>query len=97
MSFDVLQKGVQWSWESMWEYLIAIAASGLGVNVASMVPLSPLRQYVLGSESKERGANEKELQQLTALFREAMNAGAFGFSTTVLPSISVFVAHCPVG
>ncbi len=85
MSLDVLQKGVQWSWESIGEYFNAIAASGLGVNVASMAPLSPLRQYVLGAESKERGANEKELQQLTALFREAMNAGAFGFSTTVLP------------
>lgn len=85
MSLDVLQRGVHWSWESIGEYLQAIAASGLGVNVGLMVPLSPLRQYVLGAESKERSANAKELQQLTALFREAMNAGAFGFSTTVLP------------
>jgi N-acyl-D-aspartate/D-glutamate deacylase len=85
MSLDVLQKGVHWSWESISEYLQTIAAGGLGINVGLMVPLSPLRQYVLGGESKERGANEKELVQLTALFREAMNAGAFGFSTTVLP------------
>ena len=85
MSLDVLQQGVRWSWQSIGEYLSAIAASGLGVNVGLMVPLSPLRQYVLGSESKERAANEKELQQLRALFHEAMEAGAFGFSTTVLP------------
>ncbi|MGE0680456.1 MAG: amidohydrolase family protein [Candidatus Binatia bacterium] len=85
MSLDVLQQGVHWSWESIGDYLNTIAANGLGVNVGLMVPLSPLRQYVLGSESKERGATEPELQQLRALFQEAMNAGAFGFSTTVLP------------
>ncbi|MBI3247151.1 MAG: amidohydrolase family protein [Deltaproteobacteria bacterium] len=85
MSLDVLQKGVLWSWESLGQYLDAIAANGLGVNVGLMAPLSPLRQYVIGNESKERGANAQELQRLTALFREAMAAGAFGFSTTVLP------------
>jgi N-acyl-D-aspartate/D-glutamate deacylase len=85
MSLEVLQKGVRWSWESVTEYLDAIAKSGLGINVGLMVPLSPLRQYVLGDESKERAATEKEIQQLRALFRAAMDAGAFGFSTTVLP------------
>jgi N-acyl-D-aspartate/D-glutamate deacylase len=85
MSLEVLQKGVRWSWESITEYLDAIAKGGLGINVGLMVPLSPLRQYVLGDESKERAATEKEIQQLRALFRAAMDAGAFGFSTTVLP------------
>ena len=85
MSLEVLQKGVQWSWESVTEYLDAITKSGLGINVGLMVPLSPLRQYVLGDESKERAATEKETQQLRGLFRAAMEAGAFGFSTTVLP------------
>jgi N-acyl-D-aspartate/D-glutamate deacylase len=85
MSLEVLQKGVRWSWESVTEYLDAITKSGLGINVGLMVPLSPLRQYVLGDESKERAATEKEIQQLRALFRAAMDAGAFGFSTTVLP------------
>ncbi len=85
MSLDVLQRGVQWSWESLSEYLNTITTKGVGINVGMLVPLSPLRQYVLGADSKERGANERELQQLKALFREAMDAGAFGFSTTVLP------------
>ena len=85
MSLDVLQKGVEWSWESFGEYLNAIAAHGLGMNVGVMLPLSPLRQYVLGAESKERAATQAETQQLQTLFREAMEAGAFGFSTTVLP------------
>ena len=85
MSLDVLQRGVRWSWESISEYLDAIGTNGLGVNAGFMVPLSPLRQYVLGTESKERAATEQETRQLQALFRAAMEAGAFGFSTTVLP------------
>ncbi len=85
MSLDVLQRGVNWTWESFDEYLNAVGAQGLGMNVGMMLPLSPLRQFVLGEESKERAANEKEMQQLQAIFRAAMDAGAFGFSTTVLP------------
>ena len=85
MSLDVLQRGVNWRWQTFDEYLDAISASGLGMNVGMMVPLSPLRQFVLGEESKERAANPDELEQLQALFRAAMDAGAFGFSTTVLP------------
>ena len=85
MSLDVLHRGVQWSWESVGEYLQAINTKGIGVNVGFMVPLSPLRQYVLGEESKERAATAKEIEQLRSLFRAAMDAGAFGFSTTVLP------------
>ena len=65
MSLDVLQKGVNWSWEGFGEYLDAVGNTGLGMNVGMMVPLSPLRQYVLGEESKERAANEHELQQIT--------------------------------
>ena len=85
MSLEVLQRGVDWSWQGFDEYLNAIGRRGLGMNVGMMLPLSPLRQYVLGEESKERAATESEIQQLSGLFQAAMDAGAFGFSTTVLP------------
>jgi len=85
MSLEVLQRGVDWSWQDFDEYLNAIGRRGLGMNVGAMLPLSPLRQYVLGEESKERAATESEIRQLSELFRSTMDAGAFGFSTTVLP------------
>ncbi len=85
MSLEVLQRGVEWSWQDFDEYLNAIGLRGLGMNVGMMLPLSPLRQYVLGEESKERAATESEIRQLSELFQAAMDAGAFGFSTTVLP------------
>ena len=85
MAPEVLQRGVAWSWQGFDEYLTAIGRHGLGMNVGMMLPLSPLRQYVLGEESKERAATEAEIRQLSGLFQAAMDAGAFGFSTTVLP------------
>ena len=85
MSLEVLQRGVDWSWQGFDEYLNAVGQRGLGMNVGMMLPLSPLRQYVLGEESKERVATESEIQQLSGLFQAAMDVGAFGFSTTVLP------------
>ena len=85
MSLEVLQRGVDWSWQGFDEYLNAVGQRGLGMNVGMMLPLSPLRQYVLGEESKERAATEAEIRQLSGLFQAAMDAGAFGFSTTVLP------------
>jgi N-acyl-D-amino-acid deacylase len=54
----------------------------LGVNVASLVPYSPLRIYVLGPDAalEREQVTSRELEQLSALLRQAMEEGAFGFS-----------------
>jgi N-acyl-D-aspartate/D-glutamate deacylase len=53
-----------------------------GVNLAFLSPLTPFRHFVMGEESMERAANTAELEQIQTLLREAMIAGAVGFSTT---------------
>ncbi len=85
MSLEVLRRGIEWAWEGLPQYLEALESRGLGVNVGVMVALSPLRQYVLGPACQEREATPGEIEKMKALFCEAMKAGAFGFSTTVLP------------
>jgi len=50
-----------------------------------LAPLTPFRHYVLGDESMEREATPEETARVAALLREALEAGAFGFSTTTLP------------
>src|SRR5207249_10140809 len=64
------------------EYLDSLDRQGLGMNVASLFPYSPLRAYVLGArEAREKTkVTDKELAQIKHLFREGMAAGAFGFS-----------------
>ncbi len=80
--FDVLAKGVTWDWETFPEYMDAAAKRGSGINLGFMAPLTPFRHYVMGEESMNRAATPEETVQIAALLREAMDAGAFGFSTT---------------
>ena len=80
--FDVLAKGVTWEWETFPEYMDAAAKRGSGINLGFMAPLTPFRHYVMGEESMDRAATPEETVQIAALLREAMDAGAFGFSTT---------------
>jgi N-acyl-D-aspartate/D-glutamate deacylase len=80
--YDVMQAGIDWRWEHYGQYLDAIGARGLGVNVAGLVAFTPLRHYVMGEDSFERAARPDEIARMRQLLREAMEAGAFGFSTT---------------
>jgi N-acyl-D-aspartate/D-glutamate deacylase len=54
------------------------------LNLAFLAPLTPLRHYVMGEASLERAANGSELSKIKELLGEAMDAGAFGFSSTLL-------------
>jgi N-acyl-D-aspartate/D-glutamate deacylase len=80
--YDVMKAGIDWQWESYGQYLDAIDRRGLGINVAGLVAFTPLRHYVMGEASFERAATEDEIAAMRRLLREAMEAGAFGFSTT---------------
>jgi N-acyl-D-aspartate/D-glutamate deacylase len=78
-----LAEGINWSWESFPEYLDAIEAMPRAVDVGAQVPHGAVRAYVMG----ERGAkNEKatpvEIDEMAALVKDALEAGALGFSTS---------------
>jgi len=85
MPYDVLMNGVSWEWESFPEYMAAVARRGIGINAGFLVPLSALRFYVMGEAASERAANADEIQRMTQLFRQAMQAGAYGFSLSLIP------------
>jgi N-acyl-D-aspartate/D-glutamate deacylase len=80
--FDVLAKGIKWEWETFPEYLNAAEKRGCGINLGFMAPLTPFRHFVMGEQSMERAATPQETMQIKALIKEAVAAGAFGFSTT---------------
>ena len=81
---EVMRRGIGWEWESFAEYMDALGRRPLGINVAPLVPLTPLRHYVLGEASFHRAATAEETATLARLFGEALDAGAFGLSTTIL-------------
>ena len=81
---DVLSKGVTWDWESFPQYMDAAQKRGMGINLGFLAPLTPFRHYVMGEESMEREATPEETQRIQALLREAVAAGAMGFTTTTV-------------
>jgi N-acyl-D-amino-acid deacylase len=82
--FDVLNKGITWDWESFPEYMDAAERRKPSVNLGFLAPLTPFRHYVMGEASMERAATPAETKQIGALLGGAMDAGAFGFSSTIL-------------
>jgi len=85
MPLASLRSGVQWTWQSIPEYLTMLRERPLGLNVAALIGHSSLRAYVLGDEAYQRAATADEIAAMAALVREAMAAGALGFATSLSP------------
>jgi len=85
MSLDALHAGLGdvWPFETFPQYLDAVEKRGSAINVAALFGHTPLRMYVMGEESTERAATPDELTAMKKLMREAMEAGAIGFGTSV--------------
>lgn len=90
MPYEALRQGIDWRWQTFGEYLDAMDSSGLGINVAGLVAMTPLRHWVMGTAARERAATAAEAAEMATVFRQAMQDGAFGFSTTVL---GIHVGH----
>ncbi|MGE5201583.1 MAG: amidohydrolase family protein, partial [Acidobacteriota bacterium] len=82
--FDVLDKGITWDWETFPEFLAAAERRRPSLNLGFLAPLTPFRHYVMGEASMERAADAEERQKIQALIAEAVDAGALGFSSTIL-------------
>ena len=82
--FDVLDRGITWEWESFPEFLDAAERRKPAVNLGFLAPLTPFRHFVMGEASMERQATPEETRRIAALLAEAVDAGAFGFSSTIL-------------
>ena len=81
MSVDALVAGIPWTFETFPEYLDAVEALPLRLNVATMIGHTPLRLYVMGDDAVERAANAAEVARMRAMVGEALDAGAIGFAT----------------
>jgi N-acyl-D-amino-acid deacylase len=77
--------GVQWDFESFPEYLAARRGK-LGVNMACYIGHSTLRRYVMGEAGSEREASDDEVARMKRIVRDAMRAGAAGFSSSHVPT-----------
>ena len=82
MSLEALRQGVVWEFDSFPEYLDFLDRRGVGPNVAAFVGHSGVRSFVMGEDASKRAATDDEIAQMARIVREALDAGAVGFSST---------------
>jgi N-acyl-D-amino-acid deacylase len=77
-----LDAGIEWSWEHFSEYLDAVERTPKGINFAAQIGHSALRTWAMGERAFEEEASEDDLAAMQVELREAMAAGAVGFTTS---------------
>ena len=77
-----LHEGIRWNWESFPQYMDALAATPRSLDYLVQVPHDPLRMYVMGERAlAHTTATAEDIDDMRALLREALQAGAAGLST----------------
>ncbi|MFF7081889.1 N-acyl-D-amino-acid deacylase family protein [Streptomyces lavendulae] len=81
MALAALEEGVDWTWSTFGEYLDALEGR-IAVNAGFMVGHCALRRHVMGEAAVGGRPTPEQLRQMVGLLHEAMDAGAWGLSTT---------------
>ena len=80
---SALAEGINWTWETFPEYLDSLDAQARVLDVATQVPHSAVRAYVMGDRgARNEDATPDDIAQMSAIVAEGMAAGALGFSTS---------------
>lgn len=79
---SALAEGLTWGWRSFEEYMDRIDAFPHAIDFAVQVPHDALRMFVMGERAlADQAATDAEIDEMRALTRRALQAGAVGFST----------------
>jgi N-acyl-D-amino-acid deacylase len=82
LSRDAMLNGIDWTWETFPEFLDAVDDLPKGINYAGYIGHSALRTYTMGERAFTDQASEDDVVAMQRLVKEAMGAGAVGFSTS---------------
>ena len=78
---EALEAGLEFTWETFSDYLVAVERCGPAVNIGFLAGHSALRRSVMGAAASERAATADELARMRAGLADALSAGAMGFSS----------------
>lgn len=81
----VMVEGLEWDWETFPQFLDRLEAGRRDLDVAALLPHSPLRVYVMGQRGADReAATVDNLAETRGLAAEAVRGGALGFASSRL-------------
>jgi N-acyl-D-amino-acid deacylase len=86
ISAEAMDAGIEWSWTTYREFLDTLERLPKGINYSGYLGHSALRTYVMGERAFEAGATEDDVRAMEAELRDAIEAGAMGFTTSRSPS-----------
>jgi len=79
----VMHEGLDWQWETFAEYFAALDKRPRDIDLCALLPHAALRVYVMGDRAiRHEKATPDDIAQMRAISRDAVRAGAFGFSTS---------------
>ena len=79
----VMHEGLDWQWETFEEYINALEKNKLDIDVCALLPHAALRVYVMGERAiRHEAATISDMERMRKISKEAIEAGAFGFSTS---------------
>ncbi len=80
---SALAEGMEWGWESFPEYLDFLDKLPKAIDIGTQVPHGAVRAYVMGDRgARNEDANPEDIQEMSAIVKEGLEAGALGFSTS---------------
>ena len=83
---EAMDAGIDWTWTTFPEFLDRVETLPKGINYACYIGHSALRTYAMGERAFEQPAGEKDLRAMERELRDAIRAGAVGFTTSRSPS-----------
>ena len=79
---SALAEGISWGWETFPEYMEALDRMPHTIDFACQIPHDVVRVFVMGDRAlAEQAATEEDMAAMRRIVREAIEAGAVGFST----------------
>jgi N-acyl-D-aspartate/D-glutamate deacylase len=78
-----LAEGMQWEWETFPEYLDALGQRKWTMDVGTQIAHGAVRSYVMGERgARNEPATPEDIEAMKQVVKEAIAAGALGFSTS---------------